>query len=45
MINNRSDEAIELSSYIKKLGLMPEICTEDYLLSFFETIYFERRGI
>jgi Leucine-rich repeat (LRR) protein len=24
---------------------MPEICTEDYLLNFFETIYFERRGI
>jgi hypothetical protein len=36
----RSDEALELNSYVKKLGLMPDICVEDYLLGFFETLYF-----
>jgi hypothetical protein len=28
----RSDEALELNLYIKKLGLMPDMCSEDYLI-------------
>ena len=39
-VEYRSDEALELNMFIKKLGLMPDICMEDYLLNFFETLYF-----
>lgn len=41
----RSDEALELHLYVKKLGNMPEYCTEDYLTNFFLTLYFQRMGI
>eukprot|EP00347_Sterkiella_histriomuscorum_P007790 403347554 len=40
-----SDEALELHTYIKKLGLMPDICVEDYLVNFFQSLYFQRQGI
>ena len=42
---NRSDEALELNLFIKKLGLLPDICIEDYLVNFFETLYFKRLGV
>ncbi len=41
----RSDEALDLHIIIKKLGNMPEFCAEDYLINFFETLYFQRMGI
>ena len=41
----RSEEALELHTYVKKLGLMPEFCNEDYLIKYFETLYFKRMGI
>mmetsp|Transcript_2966 Transcript_2966/g.2801 ORF Transcript_2966/g.2801 Transcript_2966/m.2801 type:complete len:108 (+) Transcript_2966:58-381(+) len=37
---NWSEEAVVLSSYIKKLGLMPEMCVEDYFLDFFVHLNF-----
>jgi Leucine-rich repeat (LRR) protein len=46
-INNRyrSEEALELHTYVKKLGNMPEYCIQEYLINFFETLYFQRMGI
>lgn len=41
----RSDEALDLHIIIKKLGNMPEFCAEEYLINFFETLYFQRMGI
>lgn len=31
--------------YIKKLGMMPDFCNEEYLINFFETLFFPRMGI
>ena len=31
--------------YIKKLGMMADFCNEDYIINFFETLYFQRMGI
>lgn len=36
----RSDEALDLHIMVKKLGNMPEFCAEEYLINFFETLYF-----
>jgi len=41
----RSDEALELSQQIKKLGLNNDICQEDYLFSFFKTFYAQKNLI
>lgn len=41
----RSDEAVELHSYVKKIGNMPEYCCMDYLMNFFESLNFPRGGI
>lgn len=41
----RSDEALELSQQIKKLGLNNDICQEEYLYSFFRTFYAQRHLI
>lgn len=45
LLGKWSDEALELHTYVKKLGLMQDYCIEDYLLNFFETLYFQRVGI
>ena len=36
---------MELHTYVKKIGNMPEYCCTDYLINFFETLYFPRGGI
>ena len=41
----RSDEALELSQIIKKLGLNKDICSEEYLFKFFETFYAQKNNI
>lgn len=41
----RSEEALELHTYLKKLGNMPEFCNEEYLVNFFLSIFFQRMGI
>lgn len=40
-----SDEAVELSSIVKKIGLQKEICSKKYLTRFFKTFYLKKRGI
>jgi len=45
LLEKWSDEALDLYMMIKKLGNMPEFCVEDYLINFFETLYFPRLGI
>ena len=45
LLQKWSDEALELHTYIKKLGLMPDICIQDYLVNFFVSLYFQRQGI
>ena len=45
LISYRSDEALDLHIMVKKLGNMPEFCAEEYLINFFETLYFQRMGI
>jgi len=35
-----SDEALELSQMIKKLGLIKDICCEEFLFKFFRSLYF-----
>ena len=41
----RSNEALELSQIIKKLGLNKDICSEEYLFKFFETFYAQKNNI
>ena len=45
MIFLRSNEALELSQIIKKLGLNKDICSEEYLFKFFETFYAQKNNI
>jgi len=40
-----SDEALELNLMIKKLGLVADICVEDYLIKFFKTFYLKKANI
>eukprot|EP00349_Pseudokeronopsis_sp_Brazil_P003516 CAMPEP_0202972008 /NCGR_PEP_ID=MMETSP1396-20130829/32529_1 /ASSEMBLY_ACC=CAM_ASM_000872 /TAXON_ID= /ORGANISM="Pseudokeronopsis sp., Strain Brazil" /LENGTH=158 /DNA_ID=CAMNT_0049701977 /DNA_START=60 /DNA_END=536 /DNA_ORIENTATION=+ len=40
-----SEEAVILSTYVKKLGLMPDMCVEDYMLDFFVNLNFQHLGI
>lgn len=40
-----SDEAIELSLIVKKLGLQKDVCNKDYLTRFFKTFYLKSAGI
>lgn len=40
LLGKWSDEALELHTYVKKLGMMKDLCYEDYLINFFETLYF-----
>lgn len=40
-----SNEALELSQIIKKLGLNKDICSEEYLFKFFETFYAQKNNI
>ena len=41
----RSDEALELSQIIKKLGLNKDICSREYLYKFFQTFYAQKNNI
>ena len=41
----RSDEALELSQIIKKLGLNKDICSQEYLYKFFQTFYAQKNNI
>lgn len=34
-----------MHTYVKKIGNMPEYCNVDYLVNFFETLYFQRMAI
>ncbi len=40
-----SDEAVELSSIIKKIGYQKEVCNKRYLTHFFRTFNLKKRGI
>ena len=40
-----SDEAVELSSIVKKIGYQKEVCNKKYLTHFFRTFYLRKRGI
>lgn len=40
-----SDEAIELSGIVKKIGLQKEICNKKYLTRYFRTFYLKKSGI
>ena len=42
---SRSDEALELSQIIKKLGLNKDICTEEFLYKFFKSLYAQKNNI
>ena len=42
---SRSDEALELSQIIKKLGLNKDICSQEYLYKFFQTFYAQKNNI
>lgn len=42
---NYSDEAVELSAIVKKIGYQKEICNKKYLTRFFKTFYLKKRGI
>ena len=44
-IANYSDEAVELSAIVRKIGYQKEICNKKYLTSFFKTFYLKKRGI
>lgn len=44
-LNAFSDEAIELSAIVKKIGLQKEICNKQFLTKHFKTFYFKRSGI
>ena len=41
----RSDEALELSQIIKKLGLNKDICSEEYLFKFFRSFFAQKNNI
>ena len=45
LLEKWSDEALDLHMMVKKLGNMPEFCAEEYLVNFFQTLYFQRMGI
>ena len=34
----RSPEAVELSSIIKLLGVIPDVCVEEYIVNFFKDL-------
>jgi Leucine-rich repeat (LRR) protein len=40
-----SDEALDLSCVVKKIGLQKDICNKEYLTRFFKTFYMQRSGI
>ena len=40
-----SEEAVELCLYVKKLGIIPDMCCEDFLLGFFLSLNFQKLGI
>ena len=40
-----SDEAVEMIIYVKKLGYMELFTNEDFLKSFFQTLYLKKRGL
>ena len=42
---NRSEEALELSQIIKKLGLNKDICSEEFLLKFFKSFFAQKNNI
>lgn len=42
---NFSDEAIELSCIVKKIGLQRDICNKKYLTRFFSSFFLLRSGI
>ena len=33
-----SKEAVELSQIVKQLGVIPEVCIEDYIVNFFKEL-------
>jgi len=41
----RSQEALELSQIIKKIGLNKDICSEEYLFKFFESFFAQKNNI
>ena len=45
IVGFRSPQAIELAKIIKKLGIIPDVCAEDYILNFFNELNMSSRGI
>ena len=40
-----SKEAVELSQIVKQLGVIPEVCVEDYILNFFKELSVQKQQI
>ena len=40
-----SDEAYELSVYVQKLGLLPDMCTTFYLTRYFQTLFMKNKRL
>lgn len=49
IINNfyffRSENAVELANIVKHLGVIPELCVEEYILSLFAELSVQRQGV
>jgi hypothetical protein len=41
----RSEDAVELAHIVKLLGVIPDVCVEDYIVNFFHDLRVQKRGI
>ena len=41
----RSPNAVELANTVKHLGVIPELCVEEYILSLFNELSVQKQGV
>ena len=41
----RSDDAVELAHIVKLLGVIPDVCVEEYIVNFFNELRVQKRAI
>ena len=40
-----SEDAVELAQIVKQLGVIPELCVEEYILEFFKQLTVQKKQI
>ena len=40
-----SEDAVELAQIVKQLGIVPEVCVEEYILEFFKQLTVQKKQI